>query len=512
MRTTYQNPRGTRRESRTLSGRVRGGKLYPVMAQAFLGSESGVVSQDIIVELEPIAGRMLTPIKLEVVSVYAPALACHALKNAGGQYPGSADVYREELLSGAPVFDLENADENELPQRMGVEPVSIAGVQKVNEIVRLAHNASINYLRQRKYVKADLLTASNMSVTPALFAQSALDLLNGVLDPEDRVNGKINFQGQIPVKGIRRSGGNGPSEDGWNIPAAETFQVGGAKNLQFDIDKDGVSSIYGDLDGTQTISLQDFYLKQKEDSLVRQMRQMVDDNPEDGEEQIRRWAHGLSIEPGKMPYVVYEKEHVFGTSMQSAMDGPSLDQRQTNSVASVNFTVPIAPNEFGGLLITFIAIKPDETMEHQPHPILSEPWGAINFVADEMALDPVPVTNRQLFADIPAGDEETIAMYCGNNELKFNYVNYGFTRNTDVTTVENKTALWQVQVPMSLTPAGILYPEDLNHYPFSLNAATDDVATYRIGHRARINTPLIKGPTPVEELADIETADIFEDA
>ena len=62
-------------------------------------------------------------------------------------------------------------------------------------------------------------------------------------------------------------------------------------------------------------------------------------------------------------------------------------------------------------MITFAVVKPDETLASQPHPILSDTWGAQNYVSDELARDPVasepiPGTERRL----RCGDEETRAL------------------------------------------------------------------------------------------------------
>jgi hypothetical protein len=508
-----------------MAGRFRGGKLAPVMAVPFRESESGVVSQTITFELDPIAGRMITPITAEVVSVYVPAQAIDALKNPEDAYPGNDEVFRQKLLSGNPVFGLE--PENEISQRCGIEPRSIGGVKQVNEAVRLAHIAAVNHLRQRKYVKAQLLDSTALTVTPAIIGQTVLDRLNGVLDPEDRVNGAVNFTVpniKLPVKGLYmhanygvRSSANGLRESGdfGNFRVADTKPVGdGAGNGRLYVETDPMDQhrpyifAEGEIQ-TSEMSLTDFYTAERMDRLTREMRKMVDDNPVYGEELVARFAHGLSLDTGKLPFVIYERKAVFGTSMTRAMDGANLDVVQTNSMVQIPFTVPVPPTEFGGIVITFASVKPDETLEHQPHPILSDNWGARNYVADELAIDPVPVTARDLYADCLPADENNVMLYVGNNHLQKNYVNYGFTRNTDVLTVENKTAVWQIKVPMSVTPESVIYPENLDHYPFADQTA--EVVSYNISSVARINTPVIFGPTPVEELAAIETENLFND-
>lgn len=519
MLNKYMKPRGTRRESRTIAGRFRGGKLAPIMAVPFRESESGVLSQSVMMELDPIAGRMITPITAEIVSVYVPAQAIDVLKNPGDDYAGNAEMFRDKLMSGNPVFDVE--EEGEISKRLGVVPRSVAGKKYVNESARLAHNCAVNFLRQRKYVKAQLLESTADVVTPALISETVLDRLNGVLDPEDRVNGMVDLDFasvKLPVSGIGLNNHTNPGElsrywsDATSTSKETRLSSGGSNYTTFEVDADGIPQVFADLTSASAggVSLADFYTAERMDALTREMRQIVDSNPEHGEEMVARFAHGLQIELGKTPFVIYRKEQTFGTTMVRASDGANLDMTQTNSVQMLEFTVPVPPTEFGGVVVTFAAVKPDETLASQPHPILSAEWGARNYIADELAIDPVPVTIRDLHADCETADEETVALYVGNNHLQRNYVNYGFNRHLDASTVEAKTAIWQLEVPMSVTPQSVIYPQELEHYPFADQEA--EVCTYTVQSNARIDTPVIFGPTPVEELATIETADIFEDA
>lgn len=526
----YQRPRSMRTEARTIVGRTRGGKLQPVMAVPFRESESGMLEQSVTVELDPIAGRLITPVTAEITAVYVPALAIHAMKYADQPFPGVAENFRQMLLSGNPVFTLE--PETNVTKAMAVEPRAIGTQKRVNEAVRIAHNSAVNYLRQRKHVSAAQIHWSNANVTPALLGSTVLKRLNAVLDPEDRVNGAVSFnvpQMRLPVDGlgivdpdgagfepvahnVRRTG---PVSDGSQY---DYKVVGDGSNtdrlfIKEDPNNAGFPLIEALFDGsTQQMSLTDLYNAEKIDALTREFRQIVDANPQYGEEIITRLAHGLSVELGATPFVLYEKQEVFGMNLQRAMDGPSLDKVQTNSVVDIDFTVPVPATEFGGIVITFVSVKPDETIPHQPHPILSVEWGARNHVEDELVIDPVPVTIRDLHADAAEVDQETIVCYVGNNYLEKNYVNYGFRRDFDRTTVEAKSAIWQIEVPFSVTPESVLYPYDLDHYPFADNSPTAEPVEYTIRSRAQIMTPRVFGPTPVEELAEIENENIFGDA
>lgn len=512
-----------RRESRTLTGRFRGGKLAPVMATVLRESESCILSQSCTFETDPIAGRMITPITVELISVNVPVQAIDAIKNPESAYAGNTEVIRDKLLSGTPLFGLET--EGELSKRMGVRPRSIGGVKKVNEVVRLAHNAAVNYLRTRKYLNAVKILAANTGVTPALIGQTVLDRLNAVLDPEDRVNGSVMLDigtMNLPVSGIGAGtagfagGGTFRENDGQAVAYPSYLNGGTANGVAIRTKTVGgnkATDVFAVLNGAAagSVSLTDFYNAEKMDELTRMMREMIEANPEYGEEMVQRWAHGLTVDSGKVPYVIHESSQILGQTIVPATDttGVNTDVMRSDLSGTIRFTVPVGSSELGSVIITFATLKPDEAMVSQPHPFLSDVWGATNFVSAELERDPVAVTMREVDSTIASGSEATVAFYTGHNELKRAYINYGFNGHIDLTTVASKTAIWQLGVPMSVTPESILYPESLSHYPFADQNA--EVCTYTISSVQTVNTPLVFGPTPVEELAVIETENLFED-
>jgi len=520
---SYQTKRNVRREARTLMGRFKAGKLCPVMAVPVKGSEGGILSQTVSFELDPIAGRMATPITAEVHAVFVPVEACDALLDPNAAYAGMREVVREKLLSGNPLFTMEA--ENEISKRCGVNPASYGGVPMVNKIVRLAHNCAVNYLRRRRFVDAVQVTAANTSITPAILSQTVLDRFNAALDPDPNVNGAVPLDlptMQLPVTGIGFDGTNGATAaianvretDGTvrNYPVAHKPLP---SNTVVEVSGAGATAkpkIFALLNGTTAgnVSLSDFYNAQKMDELTRVMRKIVDDNPEYGEEMVLRWAHGLSVDPGRVPFLLSEKTVVLGRQIVGATDTSGVEDgvKRSDMATQISFTVPIPSTELGGVIVTFATIKPDETLSHQPHPILTDNWGLDNFVADELALDPQPVRARQLDASIAQASENTIVFYTGHNEMKKTYVSYGLCRQLDPNTVENKNAVWQLEMPLSVTPQTVLYPENLVQYPFADQVA--EVCTYVVQSTANISTPMIFGPSPVETLAVIETEDLFE--
>lgn len=523
----YQQVRNTRRYGNARVGRFRGGKLAPVLAMAVRPSEGGVASFGIEMELDPIAGRLLTPMYGELTAVFVPVQAIDYLKDPEAGYAGMTEVLREKLLSGNPLFGLE--DEGEISKRLGVNPRSIGGAKKVNEAARLAYLAAVNFLRLRKYHKATLLLHSSTAISPALISQTVLERFNAVLDPDDRINGQIELELpslDLPVRGIGMQSGGTFSRVGDTVKEADgttrTYarsQAGSAgAGSAIIIEGDGATSsalpkIFAEFDGASAggVSLVDFYNGQKKDGLIRVMDRIIRENPEFGYEMAARWAHGLSVDAGRIPWVLFERRMEFGKGMAHATDteGVEADVKRTDGKLLINGSVPVPKTELGGIIILMASLKPDETIASQPDPFLSEPWGLDNFVADELALDPQPVTLRELDSDIAIGSENTVAMYTGLNQLRALYSSYGLSRQLDAEDVEHKTAIWQLEVPLSVTPDTILYPSDLSHYPFADQLA--EVVTYKVQGIMTLGTPMIVGPTPVESVEVVDTLNLFEE-
>lgn len=513
----YQMPRNKRRDANGSVGRFRGGLLNPVMAVPLEPNEGGVIDQSFAIELDPIAGRLVTETFLEMVMVYVPAQAIDALKDPEADFAGMTEVTRQKYMSGTPLFALETA--GTITDRCSIEPVSIGGVMKVCESIRIGHNCAVNFLRQRKYHKATLLTHANTAVTPALLGSTILERLNGVLDPDDRINGVVNLSlptANLPVKNMlvrdptTVTGSKAVGDDG----AIGAVDSGNQRELRVSEAAAGfVEPIYALFDGIDTngVSLVDFYNAQKQDSLTREMRRLIDENPQYGDELALRFAHGMSMDNGHIPWVIAERREVFGKRLVEATDsaGVNSDLMRTDAYHTMRIVVPVPRTELGGVIYTFLTLKPEETIARQPHPIATRPYGARNFVADELALDPVPVTMREVDSECGAGNEATVAFYTGLNALTQDYVHTGLNRHLDPETVENKTAVWLLEIPTSVTADNIIYPADLPHFPFLDQAA--EVATYNVISLARIATPIIFGPTPVEELEILTTEDIFEE-
>jgi hypothetical protein len=518
----FQEMRTPRRYGVTKTGRLRGGQLVPVAIEALRSNEGGMISQSITMELDPIMGRVITPITAELIAVFVPVQAMDVLKNPTTQYAGVTDVVRQKLLTGNPLFVTEA--ENELSRRMGVIGRSVSGVRRVSETIRLGHNCAVNHLRERLYWRASQLLAANVAVTPALLSSTVLDRFNAVLDPDDRINGSVQLSLptiQLPVTGVSKVGGKtsflnpvlttASHADYFAIGVRESTMPdggpGGSNSMGMKVDNSVFATLNGQTAGN--VTLDDFYNAEKVDKLVRIMDQMVKDNPQYGQEMCVRWAHGLSVDPGPQPFVIAQRVATFGRDIVGAMDtaGVTAETVRSDFMVQLGFSVPVPRTELGGVIVTFAVLKPDETLARQPHPELSVDWVQDNYVAQELMLDPQPVRMRELDSNIASASENTIAFYTGFNEMKRNYVNYGLNGWVTPSTLTNKVVMWQLEVPLSVTPDSILYPATLSHAPFVDTAA--EVCIYTVASNVNLRSPLKVGPTPIETLSIIDSATLL---
>jgi len=517
----------TRYDTRGLFDRFKVGKLVPVKAVPVRTQEGGVLSQSIRLELSQIPGRLITPIRAEVHVVYVPVQALEAIHDPEGDYVGVTEVTRQRALSGNPLYDLE--EEGEISKRCDIRPRSVGGVKMVCPSIRYAHAAAINHLRRRVYVDASLVDKTLTAVTPALLSSTILQRLGGVLDPDPRINGQISFElpeKDLRIKGIGRLAGAatnqtnvGVRESGGVVDTYPTgYWAGASSPNNISIRSEvvgGVSgpAIYAEFKDVASdgLSVADFYRAEMKDSFVRSMREMIEKNPQYGRDMVLRAVHGLSVDTGKTPIVLHHEVQEFGGALMKATDQLGIidDTMRSDGEVEIAYTIPVPRTELGGVIMTFVTVKPDEVIPSQPHPLAAAPWVADNFTADKLVVHPVPVTMRELDSDVASGSETTIAMYTGLNGLHRNYQSYGISRRLDPELIDNKMLMYQLQIPMSVTPDNVLYPDDFTQHIFADTEA--EVVGAFVNSAFVCRTPRVFGPSPVEMVDIVDDEDLFEE-
>lgn len=522
----FDKARSQRRESWMVPGQTRLGKMVPVGIAAFLPGESGVLRQAVDVELEPIAGRLITDISAKVTTVAVPIPAIYWHQHQQDEHADNVEMLRKRMIAGEDIFPLE--EESDISKLLRIPPRSVGGQPRVSMVARAAYNAAAEFLRKEKYRDAEPVEPVNGGILPALVSWSVMERMNGVLDPEDNLNGNVSLTGSAPVVGfgvrvstmpdtetnvsVRESDGTQRSMTSWKV--TDPADTDGGAGAQFFVEQqmDGVDrypNVRAVLNGSTSLSVKQFYQAQRLDELTRFLNAVVYNNPQHGADLVARIVHGVNIENGRMPFKVFEREVALNRGMKSAMDGASLDMEQTNTYGRIDYTTIIPRHDLGMVVITLLEVKPQEAIESQPHPVLTKPWTLHNHAMDTMAVDPVPVYGADLAAHgTPglAGNEGNVAFYVGNNHILRDYMNAGWNYTIDPSTVDAKSAMCQYALPTSVNPQSILYPVDDTgfHYPFADNGPSAKPANYACRTQVNIATPYQWGPTPLEELSELE--------
>lgn len=491
MRNKFGMERRLRRQGVSHFGGMEAGKLHPVAFQRFRPDEGGTVQTKLSVKLAPVSGFMRTNAYVDVIQVFVPYQAMEKLELDTTLDAGVTEMTRRRLMAGSGI-GLEN--QNEISKAGYVHPRSVGGDKKVSRTVRLAYIAAVNHLRRAAYFNATQLDKTVTSIQPAVLTANILERFNGVLEPENLIDGAIALTGELPVTGYVRTGdGQGSltavGPDGTNLGSQAVSQVA--------IIDGQPDQLYSSLDGVGNITLRDMMESKKLDEMIRSLAQMVKDDPLHGEEKVARALYGLSVDYDDDCQVMYRKVHEIVPMHTRPIDGPSINDVSANFEVDLTLGTVVPRGELGGQLVTLVSVKPLETLEQQPDPTQTESWALVNRVQDELQLDEVLLTRADLESGVAAIDEDTEAFWTGHNSIKHDYMSQG--PNVQQTlAVEMQSSMWTYPVPTSVTADNVNYPASLNMYPFyNWNGAH---AEYTVRQVANVSTTLAKGPNPVERI------------
>jgi len=512
-----------RREYQHSSDRFKIAKLAGIMAVPFGPNESGLLHQTANFELDPVAGHMRSDMFAKVSLLFIPFQCIRQCMLPDDPTAGITEVIRQIAMDRAPLLPTELEGESDITKMMNIVPMSVSGAKRLSPVARIAYNAAVNYLRKSRYIYATEVAYSNGSLTPAIIEETVLDKFNAALNPDEHINGNVKLRlskTDAPLKGFTQwNNQNATVGDAKFTAAATGITVQGSASGFTIKRKTGNPAgteldVWADLSdvAAEGISLVDLYNAERADKLVRSMAALYEKDPWNGEESILRWVLGLKTDTGQQPFVLYENRVRIADLRKNATDAVGLQDEVMMSyhLSQFDYKIPVPATELGGIVVTLAQVTPDETLQMQPHPILSRPWEVPNYAAESMLLDPELVVAREVQADIALQADETDPLfYTGRNELKRNYVRIGFSRGVDLETVDSKTVMYQYAIPAGVTPDNILYPANFSQYPFLDQNA--DVVEFGIISRATINTPLFFGPSPVEKLDIIDDEDLFGD-
>jgi len=483
-------------------------QLHPLGAVAFYPDEGGTTTTNLNVKLAPVNGYLRSKVKAQIVQVFVPYQGIEKVLLDTDDTAGVTEMTRRRLLNGEGA-GLEA--HSEISEAMNVHGKNVGGAVKVSETLRAAYIAAVNHLRQRAYYDAELLPNTHNTIAPAILEANVLQRFNAVLDPERNIDGAINLAGELPIKGLGKK--NGVFADGTQTVrnsegGTDTF-VSSQDVKPYDdemliVEEDpnnpGYPYIRANLEGAGEISLRDMMKSKIVDGMMRYYAKLVQDNPEHGEEMVARDLFGLAVDVADVPFVIHEETLDISAVNITPTDGPSINDVQGQLGFNRSFSSLVPRTELGGVAITMVAIKPLEALPDQPDPDFTRSWEVINRVHDQLNLDEVAITRRDLESNVADVDADAVTFWTGHNRLLMDYTSIGPNAN-QINAVENKSTMWRYAPPTSVTPENVSYGT-VDMYPFAYWDGAH--AEYTFGQTAQISTPRPLGPNPVERLQIFE--------
>ena len=501
VRDQFNGARRLRPWSVTHFGGLDAVKAHPLAICAFRPDEGGTVSTNLNVTLAPVSGFMRSKSYVDVKQIFVPYQAIEKLELDTQDDAGVTEMTRRRLMNGEGI-GLET--EGEITKAAFVHGRNVSDVPKVTKTARLAYIAAVNHLRKVAYFNATMLTKTATAIQPATLTANILERFDGVLEPENLVDGAISLTGELPVRGIGISNsGNAPGSestysavwtDGDGSYTSKTARYGASTMLET---VSGVPTASADLSGVGEITLRDMMKSKKLDALIRSFAGMIKTDPIHGESAVERALYGISVDFDDDCHVMYDRVHELSAQHTRPTDGASINDVSAHFELNESFATLVPRSELGGQLVTIIMVKPLETLQKQPDPAQTEAWTLVNKVHDELALDEVLLTRQDLESDVSTANQDASVFWVGHNSLKHKYMAQG-ANDQQIFGVEMKSSMWTYQVPTSVTAANVNYPDTIDMYPFFNWAGAH--AEYTISQNAAISTGLARGPSPVERI------------
>jgi hypothetical protein len=505
VRNAFNGQRRLRPWTNTHFGGLEAAKAHPLAICRFRPDEGGTVSTALDVGLAPVAGYMRSKAYVHVSQIFVPYQAIEKMELDTQEDAGVTEMTRRRLMAGEGI-GLE--DEGVITKAANIHPKSIGGAKRVTKTARLAYLCAVNHLRKVAYYNATMVAKTETAILPAILTANILDRFNGVLDPERLIDGAINLTGELPVKGISKRTQNfgaahqGYGSGGENTDYASSSPMSNAsQDYIFEVEEDpanpGYPNIRVDMDGASEVTLRDMMESQKLDDLIREFAGMIKKDPINGEEVVARSLYGISVDFDHNCHSLYDQIHELTAQHVQPTDGPSVNDVSGHFKLKTRIGTVVPRSELGGQLVTLVMVKPLETLSKQPDPAQTEAWQLVNRVHDETELDEQLLKRSDLESDLAAQDEDQDAFWVGHNSIKHNYATQG-PNAQQTAAVEMQSSMWVYEIPTSVTPSNVNYPETIDMYPFfNWNGAH---AEYTISQVAAISTSLAKGPNPVERI------------
>lgn len=373
-------------------------------------------------------------------------------------------------------------------------------IDAYNLIVNFRLAAHSSKLTRRDYASENLLNSTKLA--PAFWPSNRRTRI--VPDYERAlVIGALDLDvaaGQIPVEGIRRTGGApGTPQTISGSFGGSSVRIGtnGTSDLFFDIGVGDVSEIFADMTGqTVGISLADLD-RARESVAFGKLRASMAGNDTTGfdsdEAILAELMQGFSVpeDHWNRPWLLDSKRTTFGMLERHATDAANLNDSVTTGRASAQLSLNVPRNDIGGVIIVTVEVLPERLDERQLDDWIryTTPEQLPNALRDVQRVEPVDqVFKRRI--DARHTDGNSLYGYEPMNDVwnrEFTRLGGAFYQEDPANPwTEQRQAIWQHNVvDPEYTSDHYVCPEDFPHDVFS--DTTADAFEIVVRHSVRIS-------------------------
>lgn len=378
------------RQSRDVNLRVastlKPGKFMPVAAFNLLREDSCSGRLNFAIEMAETYELLMNKVSARISVWYMPHVANERFERN--------PVFMDKAMAGQPprpgatvipyiqTHAYGTAGANAIYKYLGVHGLP---AQQVNTAYLEAYNAVWNFVARDRSADIDARLMTTTSLAPAFWGPSNMSGMVPDFD-DGLIAGEVPLtvtSEKIPVRGIAKSGTSwqsGTTGQVWESDGqANTYNGFSAIDADqadrlFYVKKNALGAfpdIYAEMaQNGITVSLANMDQAKKLASFAK-LRAQYEGHPD--AYIIDMLMQGISIEEQHwlQPMLISQTTAEFRQALRHATDGASLTDKVTNGIATGSVGINVPQNSYGGVVMVFAEILPEQLYERQPDPFFT---------------------------------------------------------------------------------------------------------------------------------------------
>lgn len=222
--------------------------------------------------------------------------------------------------------------------------------------------------------------------------------------------------GQLPISGLTRNGTAAASSNSWIAPLADKVNLSdeaGVNGLSFQIDENGVSSIFAEMAGQAVVTSLADIDKARATQAFAKLRTSMNGAQTTGfksdDALLAELMQGFAVPASAwaQPILLDSKIVPVGFDERKATDGASLEMSSTQGRTDISLSVNLPANPHGGYIVATVEVLPERLNEAMSDEMLliTSPSELPDALRDSLRVEPTDVVpNRRIDARHSAPD------------------------------------------------------------------------------------------------------------